>query len=101
MSHGTKAPQSIIVKPILTERSTAMTEAQNVLTFDVARDANKIEIKKAVESLFSVKVAAVRVVHVSGTIKKVGRSIGRAADRKKAYVKLKAGEKLPPIFEGV
>jgi len=96
-----KTPQSIIVRPVLTERSTAMTQAQNVLTFDVAMGANKIEIKKAVESLFSVKVDAVRVVHVAGKIKKVGRSIGRAQDRKKAYVKLKAGEKLPPIFEGV
>jgi large subunit ribosomal protein L23 len=96
-----KAPQSIIVRPVLTERSTVMTQTSNVITFDVARDANKIEIRKAVETLFQVKVDAVRVVHVAGKIKKVGRSIGRAQDRKKAYVKLKAGEKLPPIFEGV
>ena len=96
-----RTPQSIIIRPILTERSTAMTQAQNVLTFDVARDANKIEIRHAVETLFSVKVGAVRVVRVAGKIKKVGRSIGRTSDRKKAYVKLKAGEKLPPIFEGV
>ncbi len=96
-----KTPQSVIVRPVLTERSTAMTQERNVLTFDVAQDANKIEIRKAVETLFSVKVDAVRVVHVNGKIKKVGRSIGRGPDRKKAYVKLKAGEKLPPIFEGV
>jgi large subunit ribosomal protein L23 len=85
----------------MTERSTAMTETQNVITFDVARDANKIEIRRAVETLFQVKVDSVRVVRVPGKIRKVGRSIGRAQDRKKAYVKLKAGQKPPAIFEGV
>jgi len=96
-----RAPQSVIVRPVLTEKSTALSQSQNVITFDVARDANKIEIRHAVEALFQVKVSAVRVVSVPGKIKKVGRSIGRAQDRKKAYVKLKAGEKLPPVFEGV
>jgi large subunit ribosomal protein L23 len=67
----------------------------------VARDANKIEIRRAVETLFQVKVTAVRVVSISGKIRKVGKSIGRAQDRKKAYVKLAAGQKLPAIFEGV
>jgi large subunit ribosomal protein L23 len=74
---------------------------QNVITFDVARDANKIEVRHAVEALFSVKVDSVRIVKVSGKIKKVGRSIGRAQDRKKAYVKLAAGQKPPALFEGV
>ena len=96
-----RAHQSVIVRPVLTERSTAMSQTQNVLTFDVARDANKIEIRKAVEALFQVKVDAVRVVAVNGKIKKVGRSIGRAQDRKKAYVKLAKGQKLPALFEGV
>jgi len=67
----------------------------------VARDANKIEVRHAVEALFSVKVDSVRIVKVSGKIKKVGRSIGRAQDRKKAYVKLAAGQKPPALFEGV
>ena len=93
--------QSVLVRPVLTERSTAMSQTQNVLTFDVARDANKIQIRKAVEALFQVKVDAVRVVAVSGKIKKVGKSIGRARDRKKAYVKLAKGQKLPALFEGV
>ena len=93
--------QSVLVRPVLTERSTAMSQTQNVLTFDVARDANKIQIRKAVEALFQVKVDAVRVVAVSGKIKKVGKSIGRAQDRKKAYVKLAKGQKLPALFEGV
>jgi large subunit ribosomal protein L23 len=96
-----RSPQSVIVRPVLTEKSTALTVSRNVITFDVARDANKIEIRRAVETLFSVKVDAVRVVKVSGKIKKVGRSIGRAQDRKKAYVKLAAGQKPPAIFEGV
>ena len=96
-----RTAQSIIVRPVLTEKSTALTQAQNVISFDVARDANKIEIRHAVETLFQVKVAAVRVVSVSGKIRKVGKSIGRLADRKKAYVKLAPGQKLPPVFEGV
>ena len=96
-----RTPQSIIVRPVLTEKSTSLTVSQNVITFDVARDANKIEIRHAVETLFSVKVDSVRVVKVSGKIKKVGKSIGRAQDRKKAYVKLAAGQKPPAIFEGV
>jgi large subunit ribosomal protein L23 len=85
----------------MTEKSTALTASQNVITFDVARDANKIEVRHAVEALFSVKVDSVRIVKVSGKIKKVGRSIGRAQDRKKAYVKLAAGQKPPALFEGV
>ena len=96
-----RTPQSVIVRPVLTEKSTALTASQNVITFDVARDANKIEIRHAVETLFKVKVDSVRVVKVSGKIKKVGKSIGRAQDRKKAYVKLAAGQKPPAIFEGV
>lgn len=96
-----RAPQTILLKPIMTEKSTALTQTQSVITFDVARDANKVEIRRAVEVLFQVKVDGVRVVKVASKIKKVGRSIGRTSERKKAYVKLKAGEKLPPIFEGV
>ena len=96
-----RSPQSVIVRPILTEKSTALTASQNVITFDVDRGANKIEIRHAVETLFKVKVDSVRVVKVSGKIKKVGKSIGRAQDRKKAYVKLAAGQKPPAIFEGV
>ncbi len=96
-----KAPQTIILRPVFTEKSTTLTQADNVLTFEVATDANKIEIRNAVEKLFSVKVSGVRVVKIVSKIKKVGRSIGRTSEGKKAYVKLKAGEKLPAIFEGV
>ena len=96
-----KAPQTIILRPVFTEKSTTLTQAGNVLTFEVATSANKIEIRNAVEKLFSVKVAGVRVVKIVSKIKKVGRSIGRTSEGKKAYVKLRAGEKLPAIFEGV
>ncbi len=104
----------IIKRPILTEKGTRMKEhggaepgtfteetVRPKVLFEVAYDANKIEIRHAVEVLFSVKVSGVRVAKTLGKIKKVGRSIGKSADGKKAYVKLKAGEKLPPIFEGV
>lgn len=96
-----KAPQTIILRPVFTEKSTTLTQADNVLTFEVATNANKIEIRNAVEKLFSVKVSGVRVVKIVSKIKKVGRSIGRTSEGKKAYVKLRAGEKLPAIFEGV
>lgn len=96
-----KTVQSVIVRPVLTEKSTAKSQAENVLTFEVAPDANKFEIRTAVEKLFQVKVDGVRVVKVPGKIRKVGRSIGKTSDWKKAYVKLKAGEKLPAFFEGV
>ncbi len=96
-----KDPQTIVVRPILTEKSTTLRESNSVLTFEVARNANKIEIRKAVEKLFSVKVVSVRHMKVPGRIRKVGRSIGRTSESKKAYVKLAAGEKMPPIFEGV
>lgn len=100
-----KPAQSIILRPIVTEKSARMTHATNLITFEVDRDANKIEIRKAVETLFSVKVAAVHCVKVPGKIRRVartsGRFIGKTSDKKKAYVTLKAGEKLPPIFEGV
>jgi len=96
-----KNAQDVVVRPVMTERSTALTQSQNVITLEVLPAANKIEIRNAVETLFKVKVAGVRIVKVRGKIKKVGRSIGRASDRKKAYVKLAAGQKLPAIFEGV
>jgi large subunit ribosomal protein L23 len=96
-----RAPQSIIVKPLFTEKSTTLTQDGNVITVAVAKDANKIEIRHAVEALFQVKVDSVRILYVKGKIRKVGKSIGRTQGRKKAYVKLAAGQKLPAVFEGV
>jgi large subunit ribosomal protein L23 len=91
----------IIIKPILTEKSTKLKEDNNLLCFMVARDANKIEIKKAVEALFKVKVDSVRTMNRRGKIKRVGRSEGKRPDWKKAYIKLKKGEKSVEYFEKI
>ncbi|PYQ12530.1 MAG: 50S ribosomal protein L23 [Acidobacteria bacterium] len=91
----------IILAPMVTEKSTRLKDAQGQLCFKVAKGASKIQIKKAVESLFSVKVETVRTAQMHGKMKRVGRSQGRRADWKKAYVKLKPGEKMIEYFEGV
>jgi large subunit ribosomal protein L23 len=94
-------PYQIILAPLVTEKSTGLKDSQRLLCFKVARSASKIQIKRAVESLFSVKVETVRTAQMHGKMKRVGRSLGRRADWKKAYVKLKSGEKMIEYFEGV
>ena len=89
-----RSPQSVIVRPVLTEKSTALTVSQNVITFDVARDANKIEIRQAIEKLFKVKVDKVRTAIVKGKPKRVRMSWGRTSDYKKAIVTLVEGQKI-------
>jgi len=91
----------IILAPLVTEKSTGLKDSQRLLCFKVARSASKIQIKRAVESLFSVKVETVRTAQMHGKMKRVGRHLGRRADWKKAYVKLRAGEKMIEYFEGV
>lgn len=91
----------VILAPLITEKSTRLKDAQGLLCFRVARDANKIEIKRCIESLFSVKVATVRTAQMHGKTKRVGRNAGRRPDWKKAYVRLKPGEKMIEYFEGV
>jgi large subunit ribosomal protein L23 len=91
----------IIRKPLITEKSTGLKETNREVCFEVAMSANKSEIKKAVEQLFKVKVESVRTHHRHGKEKRVGRNIGRKSDWKKAYVKLKAGEKMIEYFEAV
>jgi large subunit ribosomal protein L23 len=90
----------IIVKPLLTEKSTLMRETLNKVSFEVRRDANKIEIKKAVEEVLKVKVEAVNVIRIEGKKKKLGRFEGKKNNWKKAIVTLKTGEKLT-LFEGL
>jgi len=92
---------SVIIAPLITEKSTLLKEKGQVLAFRVDRRANKIEIRHAVEKLFKVKVAGVRTQNVQGKIKRVGRYSGRRSDWKKAYVTLKAGEKMVEYFEAV
>ena len=89
----------IIRRPLLTEKSTLLKEGQRTLVFEVHRDATKPEIKKAVETLFGVKVENVRVANVHGKMKRQGRFAGRRPDWKKAYVVLKPGEKMIEFFE--
>lgn len=89
----------IIRRPVITEKSTLLKDTNREVCFEVAMAANKSEIKKAVESLFKVKVESVRTHHRHGKEKRVGKTTGRKSDWKKAYVKLKAGEKMIEYFE--
>lgn len=89
----------VIRRPLITEKSTLLTENQRTLLFEVHRDATKPEIKKAVETLFDTKVAEVRVSNVHGKVKRQGRYAGRRPDWKKAYVVLAEGAKMVEFFE--
>ena len=89
----------IIIKPIISERSMELVE-ENKYAFFVDKRANKVEIKKAVEELFDVGVKAVNTVNITGKKKRLGRSVGRTPDRKKAIVTLKEGDKIE-LFEGL
>lgn len=89
----------IIRRPLITEKGTDLKEQTNQYLFEVAGDANKIEIKRAVESLFRVKVRQVRTLSVKGKSKRLGRFIGRTSDWKKAIATLKEGETIE-FFEG-
>jgi large subunit ribosomal protein L23 len=91
----------IIRRPLVTEKSTILREDGNVIAFEVATNANKIEVKRAVEELFKVKVEEVRLFNVRGKMKRLGRYVGKRRDWRKAYVRLKAGEKAPEFIEGV
>ena len=91
---------NILRAPLITEKGSVLRETETLYLFRVAMSANKIEIKKAVEDIFKVKVQSVRTVRVHGKVKRVGRTIGRRPDWKKAYVKLRPGEKTIEFFEG-
>ena len=89
----------VIKRPIVTEKGVAKKEAERTLCFEVARDANKVMVKAAVEQLFKVKVAGVRTANGVGKLRRRGRFTGYRSDWKKAYVTLKAGEKMPEYAE--
>jgi len=93
--------QDIIRRPLITEKSTELRDAANVVAFEVDVRANKIEIKKAVESQFQRKVAEVRIVRMHGKERRQGRYSGHQPDWKKAYVRLRKGERSIEFFEGV
>jgi large subunit ribosomal protein L23 len=89
----------IIRAPLITEKGTLVNEQGNQVVFRVAPDANKIEIQKAVETFFKVKVQKVRTVRLLGKTRRVGRNVGRRPDWKKAYVTLAEGHRID-FFEG-
>ncbi|HTS51069.1 MAG TPA: 50S ribosomal protein L23 [Bryobacteraceae bacterium] len=89
----------VIKRPIVTEKGVSKKEAERTLCFQVAPEANKALVKAAVEKLFKVKVAEVRTSNQVGKLRRRGRFAGYRADWKKAYVKLKAGEKMPEYAE--
>ena len=95
-----REPRTIVRRAMITEKGTRIREGQNGYLFEVARDANKIEIKQAVEAIFSVKVASIRTLRVHGKPKRVGRFAGHRPDWKKAVVTLKKGETIE-LFEQV
>jgi large subunit ribosomal protein L23 len=90
-----------IRRPVITEKTTRLKGDQNTLCFQVARDAGKVEVKEYIEKLFNVKVQNVRICNVRGKVKRMGRFSGKRADWKKAYIRLKPGEKGIEYFEGV
>ena len=93
--------QDVIRRPLVTEKTTLQREVGAIYAFEVARDANKIQVRKAVEEQFKVKVAEVRVARMHGKLRRQGRWFGRRPDWKKAYVRLADGEKPIEFFEGV
>lgn len=96
-----KDPYKIILKPVITEKSTMLKEVNREICFEVDSRTNKSEIKKAIEQLFKVKVESVRIMNKRGKPRRVGRTMGKKKDWKKAYVKLKEGEKMIEYFEAV
>jgi large subunit ribosomal protein L23 len=90
----------VIRRPLITEKTTGIREEGRTLVFQVAREANKIDIKRAVEQLLGSKVESVRTTLSHGKMKRQGRFAGRRSDWKKAYVKLREGEKLPEFLQG-
>ena len=92
--------QDVIRRPLITEKTTLQREVANTYAFEVAMSANKIEVRRAVEAQFKVKVAEVRLARMHGKERRQGRYAGRRPDWKKAYVRLAAGEKAIEFFEG-
>ncbi len=91
----------VIRRPLVTEKTTVMREdGRSTIAFEVASGATKVDIKRAVEKLFGARVDSVRTALVHGKVKRQGRFAGRRPDWKKAYVRLRDGEKIPDFLEG-
>jgi large subunit ribosomal protein L23 len=92
-------PRQVLIRPLMTEKTMRQKEELNTVAFKVRPDANKVEIRTAVESVFNVKVMAVRTSSYEGKLKRMGRFQGRRSDWKKAVVTLAAGHKID-LVEG-
>jgi large subunit ribosomal protein L23 len=90
----------VIKRPLITEKTTLLREGHRTVVFEVAANATKVDIKHAVEKLLNAKVEGVRTSISHGKMKRQGRFIGQRSDWKKAYVKLREGEKVPEFLEG-
>ncbi|ACN16689.1 RplW [Desulforapulum autotrophicum HRM2] len=90
----------IIRRPINTEKTNLQKETDNQITFEVARDANRVDIKNAIEKIFNTRVQAVKTMQVKGKVKQRGRIVGKRRNWKKAIVKLMPGQRID-FFEGV
>jgi len=90
----------VIRRPLITEKTTVIRDDDRTIVFEVAMNANKIDIRRAVEKLLGSKVEGVRTAIAHGKFKRQGRFIGQRSDWKKAYVRLKDGEKIPEFLEG-
>ena len=93
-------PRDVIIRPVVTERSTLLADDNDAFTFIVAKDANKPEIKQAVERLFDVKVRKVNTMRYLGKWRRLGRNYGRRPGFKKAIVTLVEGERID-VYEGI
>jgi large subunit ribosomal protein L23 len=91
----------VIRRPLITEKGVGVKETENTLVFEVAPGASKTEVKQAVETLFKVKVDSVRTSNMLGKERRRGKFAGFRADWKKAYVRLKAGEKMPEYANNI
>ena len=89
----------VIKRPLITEKGTTKKELERTLCFEVDTNANKVEVKAAVEKLFSIKVEAVRTSNFEGKLRRRGKFSGYRSDWKKAYVKLKEGQKVPEFTD--
>ena len=90
----------IIIRPLITEKTSIQKENYNQVSFEVDRRANGVEIRRAIEKIFNVRVADVRTMQIKGKVKQRGRVVGKRRDWKKAIVRLMPGERID-FFEGV
>ena len=95
-----KDPRDVIKRALITEKGTVMRELRNQYLFEVAREASKIDIKRAIEVVFSVKVDHVRTQQIRGKVRRMGRYVGKRSDWKKAIVTLQPDQKIE-LFEQI